>query len=384
MKATQQRPVILHVIHQLATGGLENGLVNLINNMPAARFRHVIACVEDFTDFRDRLQRSDTEVIALNRSRIGVQKLRVELFRLCRKLKPAVVHSRATSGLDALLPALLAGIGARVHGEHGWDVNDLHGTKLKPLLLRRLHAPLVRRYIAVSKHIERYLVERVGVSPTRISQIYNGVDTERFAPAQQKPEHLLPPGFLDRDSIVIGTVGRLQPVKDQATLVRAFDALVRRNKTMRDRMRLVVIGDGPLAIDLRALVDSLGLSPIVWFSGAATNVDELMRALDIFVLPSLAEGISNTVLEAMATGLPIVATTVGGNVELVDDGVSGRLFKPADVEALAVLLETYVDDAVLRRRHAAAARERAVGRFGLVGMVAQYQSVYEALIEDRL
>ena len=156
-------------------GGMENNLVNLINRMPASSFRHAIACVEDFTDFRSRLVKPDVEVFALHRSRIGVQRLRLELFRLCRRLRPRIVHSRNRSGLDVLLPARLAGVRYRVHGEHGWDVGDLLGESRKLLLLRRLHAPLVSRYITVSKDLERYLTRRVGVAAGRVTQIYNGV-----------------------------------------------------------------------------------------------------------------------------------------------------------------------------------------------------------------
>ena len=153
-------PLVLHVIHHLTTGGLENGLVNLINAMPRTAFRHAIACIEDYSSFRDRLADPSVEVVALHRSRIGVWRMRRELFRLFRRLKPAIVHTRNLSGLDAQLPARAAGVRRIVHGEHGWDVDDIHGTGRRPALLRRLHAPLVDRYITVSKDLERYLVQR--------------------------------------------------------------------------------------------------------------------------------------------------------------------------------------------------------------------------------
>jgi len=165
----ETRPLILHVIHHLATGGLENGLVNLINHLPENRFRHAIACVEDFSDFRFRLTRSDTPVFALNRSRVGVWRLRHGLFRLCRQLQPTIVHSRNQSGLDALLPARLAGVPHCIHGEHGWDVDDLAGRRIKPALLRRLHAPMIDRYITVSAELRNYLVDRVGIASRRIT-----------------------------------------------------------------------------------------------------------------------------------------------------------------------------------------------------------------------
>jgi sugar transferase (PEP-CTERM/EpsH1 system associated) len=254
-----QPPLVLHVIHHLVVGGMENGLVNLINRMPPQRFRHAVACVEDYSAFRQRLQRPDVEVIAMNRSRIGVWALRREFHRLCKRLRPALVHTRGQSGLDALLPARVAGVRRCVHGEHGWDVGDLRGQAWKPVALRRLHSPLIDRYITVSKDLERYLVDRVGVSAARITQIYNGVDTERFVPAQGRRPVPWPADFAAADAIVIGTVGRIQAVKDQATLVHAFAALVANaDADLRRRLRLAIVGDGPLMTDLRQLIATLG------------------------------------------------------------------------------------------------------------------------------
>lgn len=361
-------------------GGMENNLVNLINRMAPARFRHAIACVEDFSDFRSRLAKADVEVVALHRARIGVQKLRLELFRLCRRLRPAIVHSRNRSGLDALLPARLAGVRYCVHGEHGWDVDDLRGEKWKLILLRRIHSPLVNRYITVSKDLERYLVRRVGIAARRVKQIYNGVDTERFSPGAEKPVGLLPPSLAGSDLVVIGTVGRIQAVKDQATLIRAFAALLAARPGSTSRLRLAIVGDGPLLDELRGLASSLGIAELTWLPGALGNVPDVLRLLDVFVLPSLSEGISNTILEAMASRLPVLATARGGNVELIDEGQNGRLFEPGDVESLARLLGEYLDNPALRRAHADVARRRALERFSLDAMVASYQAVYEEAV----
>jgi sugar transferase (PEP-CTERM/EpsH1 system associated) len=377
--SSEPPPLILHVIHHLMMGGMENGLVNLINHMPAEKYRHAVLCVEDYSDFRNRITRPDVDVIALYRSRIGIWRLRRELFRLCRRLKPAIVHTRNLSGLDALMPARLAGVPHCLHGEHGWDVHDLEGRHWRPMILRRLHAPLIERYITVSKDLQRYLIARAGVNPARITQIYNGVDTERFQPGPARVREWLPPEFRDAGLTLLGTVGRIQPVKDQATLLHAFARVVAQRADLRYGLRLLIVGDGPLLNELKALAAALHIADITFFPGAMGDVTQALRALDVYVLPSLNEGISNTILEAMACGLPVVATGVGGNLELVEDGVCGRFFTPRDVSGLRDLLLQYALDVPLREAHSRAARHIALERYNLATMVARYTDTYDQL-----
>ncbi|MBL8482683.1 MAG: TIGR03088 family PEP-CTERM/XrtA system glycosyltransferase [Rhodocyclaceae bacterium] len=374
---TADPPLVLHVIHHLSMGGMENGLVNLINNMPGERYRHAICCVENTSDFARRIRRPDVQVHALHRSQIGVWKLRREIFHLCRSLRPAIVHTRNLSGLDALVPARLAGVRHSVHGEHGWDVDNLDGRKWKPALLRRLHSPFVERYITVSRHLERFLVQRVGIAAARITQIYNGVDTQRFHPAAAPVRAELPAALRGEDIVLIGTVGRAEAVKDQATLLRAVALLIERQPALRARVRVAVIGTGPLFKELGGLVDSLGLRDVAWLPGASDHVPDMLRMFDIFVLPSLNEGIANTILEAMASGLPVLATAAGGNPELVQDGHTGRLFQPRDTDALAGLLAAYVNDTGLRRAHGTNARQTAESTYSMHSMVTRYAAVYD-------
>ncbi len=376
-------PLVVHVIHHLRMGGLENGLVNLINRMPESAYRHAVVCVEDFSEFRDRLQRPDVEVVALHRSKIGIWGLRRALYALFRQWRPAMLHSRNLSGLDALVPAALAGVRHRVHGEHGRDVDELHRGNRKLDLLRWLHSPLVGRYVTVSRDLQRYLTGRLHIAPSRITQIYNGVDTGRFAPAAGKPAGLLPEGFCGEGAVVFGTVGRAQPIKDQATLIRALARLRRTWPELGARARLAIVGDGPLLADLRAQAAAEGVADQVWLPGARDDVPRVLQSFDVFMLPSLSEGISNTILEAMASRLPLLVTAVGGNVELVEDGVAGRWFAPGEDAALATLMADYLADAQLRGRHAAAARTTALARFSMDAMVAAYRGVYDDMLAPR-
>lgn len=370
--------LIVHVIHHLVIGGMENGVVNLINRLPRDRFRHAVICIEDYSDFRQRIERDDVEVHALHRSKIGAWRLRWRLFALLRRLRPDIVHTRNLSGLDALLPARLAGI-KTLHSEHGFDVDNLDGRAARPVLLRRLHSPLVRHYVAVSRDLSRLMTDRWGVAASRVTQIYNGVDTERFCPISPRRHDLLPPTLRGTELFVIGAVGRVRPIKDQSTLLRAFAAVLSRRPEWRARLRLAIVGDGPLLALLKEEAQALGVASLVWFAGARHDVSDLLQAMNLFVLPSLMEGISNTLLEAMATGVPVLATAVGGNVELLDEGTVGETFAVGDASALAAMIENYAGNAELCARHGAAARQRAVQRFSLQAMVAKYQDIYETL-----
>ncbi len=376
----QARPLVLHVIHHLVVGGMENGLVNLINHMPFNAYRHAIACIEDFSDFRGRIQRPDVEVIALHRSRIGTAQLRRSLFDLCRRQRPAIVHTRNLSGLDGLLPAWLAGVRIAIHGEHGFDVDNIRGERLKPRLLRRLHSPMVDRYIAVSKDLESYLTDQIGIRPGRVTRLCNGVDTARFTPLGESAMECLPESFRGDAMVRIGTVGRLQPVKDHATLLRAFAAMLEQMPALRATARLLVIGDGPLQGDMNGLAAALGIAEYCWFSGAMSDLQKVFRTFDMFVLSSLNEGISNSILEAMASALPVLASAVGGNIELVRNDVTGNLFDPGDQAGLARLLLQYVNDSSLRRTRGLQARQVAVEHYSLSKMVEGYRTLYDDLL----
>jgi len=372
------RIFVVHVIHQLAIGGLENGLVNLINRLPRDRFRHAVVCIEDFSDFRNRIHDPNVAVYSLHRSEIGTMQLRWRLFWLLRGLRPDLVHSRNLSGLDVLLPARLIGI-TTLHSEHGFDVDNLDGKAKIPALLRRLHKPFVNHYVTVSQQLRAFYIQEFGVAPSKVTHICNGVDTVRFVPPPSRRDDLMPAAFLGENAFVIGTVGRVQPIKDQATLLHATAALVRRCPGWRLRLRLVVVGDGPLLGKLKNMAISLGIEELVWFTGARNDIADLLQAMDLFVLPSLNEGISNTLLEAMSTGLPVLATAVGGNVELLEAGVTGDTFDPGDIHKLAEVMARYVASPALCSEHGAAARQRVVRHFSLQTMVAAYQKIYLTL-----
>ncbi len=383
MSAPPNPPRIVHVVHRLAVGGLENGVVNLINHLPPDRFRHAVVCMTGATDFAKRIRRADVPIVTLDKSPGHSLLFQRRLYSAFRALAPAVVHTRNLGTLEAQLAAALARVPVRIHGEHGWDTGDLDGTNLRHAAIRRLHASLVHRYVALSAHIERYLHERIGIASSRIERICNGVDCERFAPSRDVRHAFPHTPFRDERLVLFGTVGRLEAVKDQLTLARAFVAALAREPQARERMRLAIVGEGSLRPAIERVLDDAGARDLAWIAGERSDVAQLLPAFDVFVLPSLAEGISNTILEAMACGVPVIATEVGGSVELVATGETGELVPAADAEALAGAMLRIGSSNEVRSRMGAAARARAVREFSLAEMVRRYGALYEREIERR-
>ena len=369
-------PLIAHVVYGFSVGGLENGLVNLVNRMPRQRWRHVIISLTQVSSrFAERVERDDVRFIELGKRPGHLVRDYPRLHRLFRELRPAVVHTRNLAALEALVPAWSAGVPVRIHGEHGWNSQDPEGRRLRYQYVRRLYRPLVHRYVALSRHLQDYLQQRIGVSGERISQMYNGVDTERFRPVdERRPIPGCPFGLAGE--WLVGWVGRMDAIKDLRGLVQGF-ARARQLSPAAGQMRLVLVGDGPERQAIERLIDAHGLRGRVWLAGERADIAQVMQGFDCFALPSLGEGISNTILEAMATRLPVVATRVGGNGELIESGMTGQLVPPTDVEALAQALLGYFGDRALARRHAKAARRAAENRFSLGRMVADYCSLYE-------
>ncbi len=374
------RPLVVHVVYRFDTGGLENGVVNLIDRMTG--WRHaVVALTEAVPSFCERVQRTDVRFYSLHQPPGHGFRSWPALLRILRELRPRVVHTRNLAALEMQPAAWWAGVPLRIHGEHGRDSDDPYGLSRKHQWLRRLYRPFVHRYVALSRDLERYLVDTLGFGRRAVTQIVNGVDIDRFTPATV-PQRPAGCPFGEPDLCLVGTVGRMQTVKAQPLLAQAFAAAIERRPGLRSRLRLAMVGDGPLRAECEQVLARAGLSDLAWLPGERTDVPAVMQGLDLFVLPSLAEGISNTILEAMACALPVVATDVGGNADLVEQGVTGQIVPAGDVPALADALCRWADDGAARRSAGAAGRARVEQRFSLPAMVTAYQRVYDSATES--
>jgi sugar transferase (PEP-CTERM/EpsH1 system associated) len=365
---------ILHVVDNMGKGGLENGLANLIERLDPQRFEHVVAVIRHTGLNSDRLPKH-TRLIHLDMqpaSRVHA----MAFARLIRQMQPDIVHSRNWGTIEAVAASRLSRVVSTVHSEHGLDWSESAHEPRRRRWFRRLSYELADRVFCVSRQLRAVHASRTGFPADRISVIYNGVDLGRYhqdaaVRAQVRREF----GLAERD-LCIGCVGNLSPVKDYMTLLRA----IARFAGACQHWRLLIFGDGPERDALESFVQGHPeWADRVSMPGIVDRVPDLLKAFDVFVLASLTEGISNSLLEAMATGLCVVATATGGNPEVVVDGHSGLLFPVGDDAALVEHLQLLEREPERRQRLGAEAMRRAATDFSLDTMVGRYAELYASL-----
>lgn len=372
---SQDSPLIVHVVHRFMIGGMENGVVNVINGVDA-HFRHAIICMDHSSDFEKRLERDNVEIVSLHKKPGRDPMHYLRLIRALRKLRPTLVHTRNIGTIEAGVIARLLGVKAVLHGEHGFDVNDLYGMQRRYRQLRRIANPFVRQFVCVSQQIQTWLERDIGLPADKLTQIYNGVDTERFNVANRVAARARLKELGVDGRFITGSVGRLESVKNPLELINAFGQRCQHSPSFAKAASLVMLGDGALRKDVEASAAATGFGERISILGPRDDVAQLLPGFDVFVLPSLNEGISNTLLEAMACGVPVVASRVGGNAELFTDTQHGTLYESGDVDALAAALGHYEDNEPMRVERAQAAREHVVGSFSLSRMIDSYQALY--------
>ena len=379
--------LVAHVVNRLDGGGAANGLLELIAHMPGERYRHAVLCLGEDGMFHADLREHGVEVFDLHkRGRAGPggfdPSLVLRMVRTLRALRPDVVHTRDLGGLEGQLAAALAGVRLRVHGEYGRD--DALEAALprrfrQPGLLRRMLRLLVGHYIAASAEQERWLIEQVGAAPSRVSHISDGVDSLQFHPRLGPHAAVGPEGFMRDDAFVIGSVGRMDEAKNDVTLVEAFLRLISSPHAAHGRLRLMIVGDGPMRAECQAMLERAGAGHRAWLPGERLDTAQLMRAMDLMVLPALAEGKGKVLLEAMATGLPVVATSVGVHKELVQPGLTGILVPPLSPDVMAAAIADYCRIPEMGARHGARARGQVIAHHSLPAMARSYLAVYDGL-----
>jgi glycosyltransferase involved in cell wall biosynthesis len=359
------------VLHVMQVAGAEVLVAETIRRL-GSRIAPVVFCLDQIGPLGERLQAEGVPVIAFHR-RPGVD-LGVS-WRMAAEMRARpldVLHAHQyTPFFYGALAARMTRPRPRVifteHGRHYPDVVSGRRRALNRLVFDRLadHVNAVCRFSADS------LAEKDGFSADRIEVIPNGVDLPRYEPAADRAALKSRLG-LDPDRRLVATIARFHPVKDHRTLIEAF----RQVAAAVPDADLLLVGDGPLRADIEAQVAAAGLAGRVRFLGVRDDVPDLLRASDVFALTSVSEAASITLLEAMAAGTPVVVTAVGGNPEIVRDGIDGLLAPRGDAAAIAAALTRMLSEPALAHAASASASARVRSEYRLDQTIERYYRLY--------
>jgi sugar transferase (PEP-CTERM/EpsH1 system associated) len=367
---------ILHIIDTLlGMGGMEKGVVNLISRMDPDRFEHVVCVLRSLGSLADSIPTDRARVVCLGETGSGMRFQALTLARQIEAVKPDIVHSRNWGTIEAVFAGRCVGFCAVVHSEHGMESCSPVEPRRRRWL-RRLAFELADRVLSVSCHLRDHHALRTGFPVRKISVIHNGVDTDLFRRRPEERVRTRARYGLAPDEFCIGMVGRLEPIKDMLTLLRAAAEF-----PVSLNWRVLIAGEGSeLPVLQEFLRDRPEMRSRILFLGEIQDVPDFLNSLDVYVLPSLYEGMSNSLLEAMSSGLAVVASSVGGNTEVVVDGESGLLFPVGQSPALAKRLLMLHHQAELRLRLGCQAMHRIKESFSFESMVREYDRMYSGVI----
>lgn len=363
---------VAHILSSLALGGQERVAYDLAVSQHRAGWNVVVISLAPPPDgpLAAELQRAGVRVQRVARGRDGIDPMLVaRLSRWLRKHRIDLVHTHNRMALIYGAPAARLAGAAVVHTKHGY--NPRRGTRL---LAGNLSGKLVAAFVAVSDETAAVARERKEIAEARLHVIANGIELGQFHANPEARIRIRAELGIEPDACVIGSVGRVAKEKNHALLLRAAAPLLNANT------HVVVVGDGPL---MDALRDQANGISHVHLTGMRSDVPDVLNAFDIFAMSSDTEGMPLVVLEAMATGLPVVSTNVGGIPNVVEDSVTGFLVPAGDESALRDRLKRLVDDREMRRGFGKRAEQVATERYAATRMQREYLELYDRVLVDR-
>ncbi|RMF69750.1 MAG: glycosyltransferase [Calditrichaeota bacterium] len=373
--ATNGKINVLQLVEGMSWGGAESKLAELISHMDRERFNTIVCSLGMGDRIQGRFETLGIPCINLTRRRRLDPKLVLDVAKLIRREKIDVVMT--TLFYADVVGALASAISPN-KAVFSWETISAPEWLLRRRLLAyRFAMRFCDKVISVSRATARWLVEKRGLREEKVTVIPYGVNLQLFLP--ERNLELRKQLGLPETSLVVGTVARLHPQKGHRYLIEAAGTIVARFP----QARFVFVGDGDLRAELEAQVRARNLGENVLFLGFRSDVKDLLRTFDVFVLPSLYEGLPNVVLEAMATALPVVATSVDGTIELVQDGETGFLVPPEDPNALADKIGLLLSDEALRNEMGRKGRARVEREYSLEKQVSSFQELYEQYVNSR-
>jgi len=369
---------ILHIRQNSKIGGIQQQILSLFSAYNKEVINPIFCCFDRKDKIGRDIENMGIEVVALNRPRSHKfsGSIVAELYKLMKKKD---IHVARTHGYRANLygriAAWMAGVPVIIASVHN---NYRKDKRLERRIANRILARGTDRIVAVSESIASDIVKYDNVNPSKILVIPNGVDAIRFAP-QKKSEKICNELSIEGKDMIIGFVGRLVPAKGIEYLIEAASYL----KKQYQNLKLIIVGDGYLADSLRQKALELGMNNIVIFTGERRDIPDILSCISIFVMPSLAEGLPNSLLEAMAMGKPVVATEVGGTAEIVKHDVNGLLVPPGNSKSLAEAITLLLENTSLSANIGQTARDFISQNYGIETIARKWESLYKSLLTEK-
>jgi glycosyltransferase involved in cell wall biosynthesis len=375
------RTKVLFLITDLPRDGAQRQLLELVKGLDKERFQLIVLTLNPGGPLEQEFRRiRGVRLLSLARKGKYDFLCFLKVFRILRRMKVDIVQPFLTPAtLFGLLPALICRTPVKI-------VTERNGPQMRTNAGYRLYLKaedMLSRSadwaVANSLAGREFLIQR-GIEPSRVKVIYNGINISRLNPDHQGVERVRQKIGVPQGGKVVGMMARMFPPKNHALFLQTA-ALIGR---VAPQTRFALLGDGPLRAHLEELSRKLGLDSEMVFLGEQQDVGTYLSAFDIAVLTSDTEGCSNSLLEAMALGIPVIATNVGGNREVVRDGESGLLVPSGNAEALAKAIITLLENPKLAKSMGEQARQRAITEFSLERMVNQYQSLYQETLAEKV
>jgi glycosyltransferase involved in cell wall biosynthesis len=386
---------LAHIITRFVCGGAENVVVSLASALDREKYQIVIVTGElcdSEKGLKAVLDKNNIELITIKQMvrRVSIAQdilAAVRLYFLIRNKGIDIIHTHTSkAGALGRIAAFLAKVPVIVHSPHGnifEPKGNIPGVSESPLarliflFIERLLAKFTDKIIVLSDNERRQYIALKIDQPDKFVTIYDGIDYEKFSSGTTSVAR---EDFgLRDDEPVIGTIGRLDPEKGQVYLIQSAAALLKEYP----RLKFLIVGEGSCRRQLEAYAAELGIRDALRFLGLRKDVSQLLSVMDIFVLPSLYEGLGIAVLEAMARSLPVIASRVGGVPEIIDDGVTGILVAPADPRAIAEAIRLLLRNREKAYTLGANACERVKKNFGINLMVEKIEKLYNTLLYSK-
>jgi glycosyltransferase involved in cell wall biosynthesis len=319
---------LMLITHDLAIGGLQQVVVNICRTIDREYFDVSVLCLRELGPFTPEIEKLGIKVFCIPQKKTGVDYFSfLKVAKILRQQQIEIIHTHNTQPfIDGVIGGLIAGVNTMIHTDHARDFPD----KKRYMFAEWLMSHFVYKVVGVSEHTSQNLIRYEKISPGKIVTIYNGIDGSKYDIVIDKKKKRSELGIRGNDPI-IGLGVRLTDQKGLTFLLQAMPELIKRFPGIT----LIIAGEGPLENDLKKEASALGINDNVMFIGPRLDMPELLQLFDLYVLPSLWEGLPMVLLEAMAARCPIVATDVGGNASAITNGINGSLVKPKAPKALS-------------------------------------------------